>query len=37
VDLALLSIEKPWPASVPVVQPSTLERAQRFVGRHIAA
>lgn len=35
--LALLSIEEPWPASVPVSQPSKLERAQRFIRQRIAA
>jgi putative oxidoreductase len=29
--LALLSIEEPWPASVPIAQSSKLERAQNFI------
>ena len=35
--LALMGVEEPWPASVPVAQPSALERARRFVRRKIAA
>lgn len=35
--LALMGVEEPWPASVPVAHPSALERARRFVRRKIAA
>jgi putative oxidoreductase len=35
--LALMSVEEPWPASVPVAQPGKLERLRRFGRRPIAA
>jgi len=35
--LALMSVEEPWPASVPVAQPARVERLRRFVRRPIAA
>ena len=35
--LALMGVEEPWPASVPVAQPDALERARRFARRKIAA
>lgn len=35
--LALMGVEEPWPASVPVAQPYALERARRFARRKIAA
>jgi len=35
--LALMGVEEPWPVSVPVAQPNTLERARRFARRKIAA
>lgn len=35
--LALMGVEEPWPVSVPVAQPNTLERARRFAHRKIAA
>jgi putative oxidoreductase len=35
--LALMGVEEPWPVSVPVAQPDTLERARRFARRKIAA
>ena len=31
--MALMAVEEPWPASVPVAQPGTRERARRFVKR----
>jgi putative oxidoreductase len=34
--LALMGVEEPWPASVPVGQPEPLDRARRF-ARNIAA
>ncbi len=34
--VALMAVEEPWPTSVPVLQPSKLERARRFT-REIAA
>jgi uncharacterized membrane protein YphA (DoxX/SURF4 family) len=34
---ALLAVEEPWPASVPVSKPSALQRARRFVRRPLAA
>jgi uncharacterized membrane protein YphA (DoxX/SURF4 family) len=34
---ALMAVEEPWPASVPVSKPSTLERARSFVRRPLAA
>lgn len=33
--LALMGVEEPWPASLPVAQPKALDRARKFV-RHIA-
>lgn len=35
--MALMGVEEPWPASVPVGQPSRMERARRFVKRASAA
>jgi putative oxidoreductase len=35
--LALMGVEEPWPVSVPVAQPNTLESARRFARRKIAA
>jgi uncharacterized membrane protein YphA (DoxX/SURF4 family) len=35
--LALMGVEEPWPASVPVGQPDALERARKFARRRIAA
>jgi len=35
--LALMSVEEPWPASVPVAQPGRFERLRRFARRPIAA
>ncbi len=35
--LALMGVEEPWPASVPVAQPSALERIRKFARRRIAA
>ena len=35
--LALMSVEEPWPASVPVAQPGRVERLRRFGRRPIAA
>ena len=35
--LALMSVEEPWPAGVPVAQPGRVERLRRFVRRPIAA
>src|SRR5450755_1699233 len=35
--IALMGIEEPWPASVPIGQPSRMERARRFVKRPRAA
>lgn len=35
--LALMGVEEPWPASLPVAQPGALERARRQVRRRIAA
>lgn len=35
--LALMGVEEPWPASVPVAQPNALERARKFARRRIAA
>ncbi|HEY6938178.1 MAG TPA: DoxX family protein [Terriglobales bacterium] len=35
--LALMGVEEPWPASVPVAQPDALERARRFARRKVAA
>jgi putative oxidoreductase len=31
--MALMGVEEPWPASVPVAQPGRLNRARRFVKR----
>ena len=31
--LALMGVEEPWPASLPVAQPKPLERARKFVRR----
>ena len=35
--MALMGVEEPWPASVPIQQPGTIERARRFVKRPRAA
>ncbi|MGH9529505.1 MAG: DoxX family protein [Terriglobales bacterium] len=35
--MALMGVEEPWPVSVPVGQPSRMERARRFVKRAAAA
>ncbi len=35
--IALMGVEEPWPASVPVGQPSRIERARRFMKRASAA
>ncbi len=35
--LALMGVEEPWPASVPLAQPDALERARRQIRRRIAA
>jgi putative oxidoreductase len=35
--LALMAIEEPWPASVPVKQPRGMDRLRRFARRAIAA
>ena len=35
--LALMGIEEPWPASVPVAQPGRLERVRRFATQRMAA
>ena len=35
--LALMGVEEPWPASVPVAQPTLLERARKFARRKVAA
>jgi uncharacterized membrane protein YphA (DoxX/SURF4 family) len=35
--LALMAIEEPWPASVPVAQPRGMGRLRRFARRAIAA
>jgi putative oxidoreductase len=35
--LALMGVEEPWPASLPVAQPSALERGLKFARRRIAA
>jgi len=34
---ALMGVEEPWPASLPVAKPSALERARRFGRRPLAA
>jgi uncharacterized membrane protein YphA (DoxX/SURF4 family) len=35
--LALMGVEEPWPASLPMAQPSALERGLKFTRRRIAA
>lgn len=35
--MALMGVEEPWAASVPVAQPGALQRARRFARRRIAA
>jgi putative oxidoreductase len=35
--LALMSVEEPWDASVPVAQPNTVDRVRKFVRRQLAA
>jgi putative oxidoreductase len=34
--LALMGVEEPWNASVPVAQPSKLEQVRRFARNHVA-
>ena len=34
--MALLGVEEPWPASVPIAQPEPMEQVRRF-ARNIAA
>jgi putative oxidoreductase len=34
--LALMGVEEPWEASIPVAQPSRAERVRRFVRRRVA-
>jgi uncharacterized membrane protein YphA (DoxX/SURF4 family) len=36
-DLALMGVSEPWSASLPVAQPSRLERVKRFARRSVAA
>ena len=35
--LAFMAVEAPWPASVPVAQPSKLERIRKVVRREVCA
>jgi hypothetical protein len=35
--LALMGVEEPWPASVPVAQPNALQRVRRIGKRRITA
>jgi len=35
--VALMGVEEPWPASVPVAQPSRLRRLRQFARRPLAA
>jgi putative oxidoreductase len=35
--LALMGVEEPWPASVPVGQPTRMQRLRRAIGREVAA
>jgi putative oxidoreductase len=35
--LALMAVEEPWPASVPVAQPRTLKRLGKLARRYMAA
>lgn len=35
--LALMGVEEPWPASVPIAQPNAVERVRKFARRRIAA
>lgn len=35
--MALMGVEEPWPVSVPIGQPTAIERARRFVKRAAAA
>lgn len=35
--IALMGVEEPWPASVPVAQPGPVERARRMVSQRRAA
>jgi uncharacterized membrane protein YphA (DoxX/SURF4 family) len=35
--LALMGVEEPWPASIPVAQPDAMERVRRFARRKVAA
>ena len=35
--LAMMGIEEPWPASVPVAQPSRMQRVRRFARQRLAA
>ncbi len=34
--MALMAVEEPWPASVPIGQPKLMQRVRKF-GRNIAA
>lgn len=36
-SIALMGVEEPWPASVPVAQPGPIERARRSFQRHRVA
>lgn len=35
--IALMGVEEPWPASVPVAQPGPIERARRTLSQHRVA
>ncbi len=35
--VALMGVEEPWPASVPIAQPSAIERLRRFARLPLAA
>jgi len=35
--LALRGVDGPWPVSVPIVQPSAVDRLRYFVQRRVAA
>jgi len=35
--VALMGVEGPWPASVPIAQPSAIERLRRFARLPLAA
>jgi hypothetical protein len=34
---ALMAVAEPWPFSVPIAQPTRIERARKFLRREIAA